>query len=58
MQNLIWVSSIMPNLEETNDTVPRKHLDRWKDKQPLFHRALQANVGGPKNINKKNHISK
>ena len=58
MQNLIWVLASCQNLEETNDTVPNKHLDRWKDKQPLFHRALQVNVRGPKNINKKNHISK
>ena len=42
------------NLEKTNDTIPRKCLDRGKDrpkdgqkdKQTLFHRTLPANNGG------------
>ena len=48
------------NLDKTNDTIPRKHLDRqkdgkmeggkdgWKDGQTLFHRTLSATAGGPK----------
>ena len=40
------------NLEKTNDTIPRKHPDRWKDgwkdEQTLIHRTLPANATGPK----------
>ena len=43
------------NLEKTNDTIPRKRLDRRaegqkdgrKDRQTLLHRTLPANAGGP-----------
>ena len=28
------------NLEKANDTIPRKHPDRQKGKQALFHRTL------------------
>ena len=37
--------------EKTNDTVPRKRLDRTeerKDGQTLFYRTLQATTGVPK----------
>ena len=37
------------NLEQTNDTIPRKCPDRQKDGQALFHRTLPANAGGPIN---------
>ena len=38
------------NLEKTNDTIPRKHSDRRKDRrtdrrQALFHRTLPATAG-------------
>ena len=40
------------NLEKTNDTIPRKHPDRWKDGwkdgQTLIHRTIPANATGPK----------
>ena len=40
------------NLEKTNDTIPRKCPDRWKDgrkdQQTLFHRTLQVNDRGSK----------
>ena len=43
----------LQNLEETNDTIPRKHPDRRKDerkdRRTLFHRPLPANAGGPIN---------
>ena len=43
------------NLEKTNNTIPRKRLDRRtegqkdgrKDRQTLLHRTLPANAGGP-----------
>ena len=39
------------NLDKTNDTIPRKCLDRRKegpkDGQTLFYRTLQATAGGP-----------
>ena len=37
------------NLEKTNDTIPGKHPDSWKDRQTLFYRTLPATAGGPKN---------
>ena len=45
------------NLEKTNDTIPKKHLDKqkggrtegWKEGQTLFCRTLMATTGGPKN---------
>ena len=46
--NLILVSSTMPNLEKTNDTITRKRPDRRKDGQTLFYRTLLVTVGGPK----------
>ena len=36
------------NLEKVNDTIQRKCLDRWKDGQTLFYRAIPATIGGPK----------
>ena len=40
------------NLEKTNDTIPRKCPDRWKDgrkdQQTLFYRTLQVNNRGSK----------
>ena len=43
----------MPNLVKTNDTIPRRCLDRWKygpkDGQTVFYRTLPATSGGPKN---------
>ena len=52
--NVIWISSIMLNLEKTNDTTPRKYPDRWKngqkDGQTLFHRTLPANAGDPTSL--------
>ena len=36
------------NLENTNDTVPRKRLDRQKYRRTLFYRTLPATTGGPK----------
>ena len=40
------------NLEKTNDAIPRKRPDRWKDKrkdgQTLLYRTLPATAGGPK----------
>ena len=38
------------NLEKTNNTVPRKHPDRRKHGQTLFHRILLANSRDPKKI--------
>ena len=43
------------NLEKTNDTIPRKRPDKWKDGrtegrkdgQTLFHRTLPTTAGGP-----------
>ena len=39
--------------EKTNDTIPRKRLDRTtdgrKDEQTLFYRMLPATAGDPKN---------
>ena len=32
--------------EKTNDTIPRKRLDRRKDGQTLFYRTLLATAGG------------
>ena len=41
------------NLEKTDDTVPRKRQDRWKDGkkdgQTLFYRTFAATIGGFKN---------
>ena len=34
------------NLEKTEDTIPRKPLDRRKNGQTLFYRTLPATVGG------------
>ena len=42
------------NLEKTNDTFPRRRLDRRKDGQTLFQRSLQADAGGSKNLNVSN----
>ena len=47
--NFIWVSSTMPNFRKTNDTIPRKCLDRrtgrtmegWKDKQTMLYRRTK-----------------
>ena len=44
-----------PNLEKTNNTIPRKRPDGWKDermdgrkvRQTLIHSNLPANDGGP-----------
>ena len=53
-----------PNLENFNDTIPRKRPDRWKvrwkdgqkdrreDRQTQFHKTLPATVGGPKILRK------
>ena len=55
--NVTWDSSTMPNFrKKTNDTVPRKHLDRstdgrtegQKDGQTLFYRTFPAIAVGPK----------
>ena len=50
--NFIWISSIMPKLKKTNDTIPRKHLDRRTDGkmdgQTLFYSTLPAAIRGPK----------
>ena len=39
------------NLEKTNDAIPRKCPDRWKDErkdgQTLLYRTLPATAGGP-----------
>ena len=35
------------NLENNNDTIPRKCLSRWKDGQTLFHRTLLDAARGP-----------
>ena len=55
------------NLEEVNDTIQRKHLDRqkdgqkdgrkdWqKDRQILFYRKLLATTGGPIKVLLHNH---
>ena len=44
-----------PNLEKTNDKIPRKRPDRRKDgrkdRKTLFHRTLLANAGSPKKVN-------
>ena len=39
------------NLEKTNDKIPRKRPDWWKDRKTLFHRTLLANAGSPKKVN-------
>ena len=47
--NFIWVSSTTPNFRKTNDTIPRKCLDRrmgrtmegWKDKQTMLYRRTK-----------------
>ena len=49
----------MPKFRKTNDTIPRKHSDRWKDGwkdrwkdgETLFHKTLLANAGAPMNKN-------
>ena len=42
------------NLENVNDTIQRKRLDRRKDgrtdRQSLFYRTLPATARGPKNV--------
>ena len=35
------------NSEKPNDPIPKKHLDRWKNGQTLFHRTLLASARGP-----------
>ena len=37
------------NLEKTNNPIPRKRPDRWKDgrTKTLFYRTLSATTGGP-----------
>ena len=37
------------NLEKTNDPIPKKSLERWKDGRAdtLFHRTLPATAKGP-----------
>ena len=49
MHNFIWISSTMPKFrKKTNDIIPRKHPDRWKegrkDGQTLFYRTLPASA--------------
>ena len=34
MDNSIWVSVTMLNLEKTNDPIPKKHPERGKVKHP------------------------
>ena len=50
--NFIWVSSTMPNLEKTNNAIPRKRPDRRKDgrTKTLFYRTLPATTGGPTTV--------
>ena len=35
------------NLEKTNDNIPRKQMEGWKDGQTIFYRTLPATAGGP-----------
>ena len=51
MHNFIWVSSTTLIKKETNDPVPKKYLDRRKDRQKdrpiLFYRTFLATASGP-----------
>ena len=37
-------------LEKTNEPIPRKLTDRWKDGHTLFYRTLLAKARGPKTV--------
>ena len=44
------------NLDKINDAIPRKCLDRQKDRQTLFHRTLPATARGPIKVSVINKI--
>ena len=50
------------NLEKVNDTIQRKHPQRWKDgwknRETLFYKTLPASAGGPIKANKYLHAYK
>ena len=46
-----WPPNIMLSFRKTNEPIPRKLLNRWKDgrmdRQTLFYKTVSATAGGP-----------